>query len=62
MRTMNYTKSFENMRKADFIKLWNTDFVFRNFAKNKGINVIQNNVIFFNADGSVKAIAGAYIK
>lgn len=62
MRTINYTKGFETMRKADFIKLWNTDFIFRNLAKNKGINVIQNNVIFFNADGSVKAIAGAYIK
>lgn len=62
MRTMNYTKSFASMRKADFIKLWNTDFVFRNFAKTKGISVIQNNVIFFNADGSVKSIAGTYIK
>ena len=49
------------MKKADFIKKFNSDFVFRAECRAKGIQVIQNNVIFFNPDGSLKYIAGAYI-
>lgn len=50
------------MKKADFIKRFKTDFVFRAEARAKGIRVIQDNVIFFNPDGSLKYIAGAYVR
>jgi hypothetical protein len=50
------------MRKADFLRKYRNDYVFRAECKAKGIKVIQDNVIFFNPDGSVKAIAGAYVK
>ena len=50
------------MSKADFIKKFKNDFAFRAEARRRGIRVIQNNVIFFNEDGTVKAIAGNYIK
>ena len=50
------------MRKVDFIKRFKTDFAFRAECRAKGIRVIQDNVIFFNSDGTVRGIAGAYIK
>lgn len=50
------------MKKAEFLKKYRSDFGFRAECKAKGIKVIQDNVIFFNPDGSMKYIAGAYIK
>ena len=50
------------MKKTDFIKRFKTDFAFRAEARAKGICVIQDNVIFFNPDGSLKYIAGAYVR
>ena len=50
------------MSKVEFLKKYRNDFVFRAECLAKGIKVIQNNVIFFNPDGSVKAIAGAYVR
>ena len=50
------------MKKAEFLRKYRNDYVFRAECKSKGIKVIQDNVIFFNPDGSVKAIAGAYVK
>ena len=49
------------MKKADFIKRFNSDYAFRAQMRAKGIRVIQNNVIFFNPDGSLKYIAGNYV-
>jgi len=49
------------MNKVEFIKKWRTDYIFRSDMKAKGIRVIQDNVIFFNPDGSIKAIAGEYV-
>lgn len=49
------------MRKADFIKKYHEDFTFRAQMKAKGIFVIQNNVIFFHPDGTLKGIAGNYV-
>ena len=49
------------MSKKEFLKKWRNDRDFRYDMGKKGIKVIQNNVIFFNPDGSVKAVAGAYI-
>ena len=49
------------MKKADFIKKFRTDFTFRTECRAKGIQVIQDNVIFFNPDGTIKYIAGAYV-
>lgn len=50
------------MAKAEFLRRWRTDRDFKFDMMAKGIRVIQNNVIFFNPDGSVKAVAGNYIK
>ena len=50
------------MNKQDFIKRFKNDFAFRAEMMAKGIRVIQNNVIFFNPDGTLKAVAGNYIK
>lgn len=50
------------MSKADFLSKWRSDSGFRYDMKKKGIWVIQDNVIFFNPDGSFRAIAGAYIR
>ena len=49
------------MSKVDFLKKWRSDRVFRYDMQRKGIKVIQDNVIFFNPDGTVKAVAGTYI-
>jgi hypothetical protein len=50
------------MSKRDFLKKYRTDRDFRWDCKAKGIKVIQDNVIFFNPDGTLKAIAGEYIR
>ena len=49
------------MKKAEFIKRFRTDHAFRAEMRAKGIRVIQNNVIFFNRDGTLKYIAGNYV-
>jgi len=49
------------MSKVEFLEKWRSDFIFRSDMRAKGIKVIQDNVIFFNPDGTVKAIAGAYV-
>lgn len=61
---MNVSKEREvvNMSKVEFLKRWRSDRDFRYDMRKKGIKVIQNNVIFFNSDGSIKAVAGAYIQ
>jgi hypothetical protein len=60
---MNVSKEREviHMSKAEFLNKYRNDYVFRAEARAKGIKVIQDNVIFFNPDGTVKAVAGAYI-
>ena len=50
------------MSKVDFLKKWRNDYTFRSDMRRKGIRVIQDNVIFFNEDGSVRAVAGNYVK
>lgn len=50
------------MSKKEFLKKWRNDRGFRYDMRRKGIKVIQDNVIFFNSDGSVQAVAGAYIQ
>ena len=50
------------MSKKEFLKKWRNDRGFRYDMRRKGIKVIQDNVIFFNSDGSVRAVAGAYIQ
>ena len=50
------------MRKTDFINRYNSDHTFRAEMRAKGIRVIQDNVIFFNPDGSLKYIAGNYVR
>lgn len=50
------------MKKNDFLKKWRSDCVFRFEMKQKGIQVIQDNVIFFDADGNVRAVAGQYVQ
>lgn len=50
------------MSKVEFLKKWNSDFAFKAEAKAKGIRVIQDNVFFFNPDGTLKAIAGKYVQ
>lgn len=50
------------MSKVDFLKKWREDYTFRAEMRARGIEVIQDNVIFFNPDGTLKAIAGAYVK
>lgn len=49
------------MSKVDFLRRFRNDFAFRAEMKAKGIRVIQDNVIFFNPDGTVKYVAGSYI-
>ena len=51
-----------SMSKKEFLKKWRNDRGFRYDMKRKGIKVIQDNVIFLNPDGSVGAVAGAYIQ
>lgn len=50
------------MSKREFLKKWRNDRDFRYDAKLKGIRVIADNVVFMNPDGSIRAVAGAYIK
>lgn len=50
------------MSKKEFLKKWRNDRNFRYDMRRKGIRVIQDNVIFFNPDGSVRTVAGAYIQ
>jgi hypothetical protein len=50
------------MSKEVFLKKYRSDYVFRAECRAKGIEVIQNNVIFFNPDGTINHIAGAYVK
>jgi hypothetical protein len=50
------------MSKVEFLIKYKNDYVFRAEARAKGIRVIQNNVIFFNPDGTVKSIAGNYVR
>jgi hypothetical protein len=50
------------MSKEKFLAKYRTDYVFRAECRAKGIRVIQDNVIFFNPDGSVKYVAGAYVQ
>lgn len=49
------------MKKAEFLKRWRNDRDFRFDMKLKGIRVIQDNVIFFNPDGTIRDIAGSYV-
>jgi hypothetical protein len=55
-------KRGNKMSKEKFLARYRTDFTFRAECRTKGIQVIQDNVIFFNPDGSVNHIAGAYVK
>lgn len=50
------------MSKVDFLKKWRNDRDFKFDMMRKGIRVIQDNVIFFNENGSVRAVAGNYVK
>ena len=50
------------MSKKEFLKKWRNDRVFRYDMRRMSIKVIHDNVIFFNPDGSVGAVAGAYIQ
>jgi hypothetical protein len=50
------------MSKEKFLAKYRADFAFRAECRAKGIRVIQDNVIFFNPDGSVNHVAGAYVK
>lgn len=50
------------MSKEKFLAKWRTDYTFRAEMKAKGIRVIQDNVCFFNLDGTLKNIAGTYVK
>ena len=49
------------MKKTEFLEKYRNDYVFRAEARRKGIRVVQDNVIFFNPDGSLKYIAGHYV-
>lgn len=49
------------MKKRDFLNKYRNNFAFRAECRAKGIRVIQYNVIFFNTDGTIKAIAGNYV-
>ena len=51
-----------NMSKKEFLEKWRNDRVFRNNMRKRGIKVIQDNVIFFNPDGSIRAVASAHIQ
>lgn len=50
------------MTKREFLNRWRNDRDFRHSMRCKGIRVIANNVIFFNADGTVREVAGNYIR
>lgn len=50
------------MKKAEFIRKFKEDYDFRFDMKRKGIKVVGDNVIFFNLDGTIKCVAGAYVK
>lgn len=50
------------MSKVDFLKKWRSDYTFRSDIRNRGIRVIQDNVIFFNEDGTVRSVAGNYVE
>lgn len=50
------------MSKVDFLKKWRNDYTFRSNMRRRGIRVIQDNVIFFNEDGTVRSVAGNYIE
>ena len=50
------------MSKVDFLKKWRNDYTFRSDMRRRGIRVIQDNVIFFNEDGTVRSVAGNYIE
>jgi len=51
------------MSKTEFIKKWNTDRDFKADAKERGIYVIGNNVVFMNNSGKgVKAVSSVYDK
>jgi len=44
------------MNKINFIEKYNNDDNFRIMVKSWGIKIIQNNILIFNADGSLKTI------
>ena len=50
------------MSKVEFLKKYREDFAFRAEARRKGIRVVQDNVLFFNPDGTLRGIAGAYVR
>lgn len=50
------------MTKKDFLRKWRNNRDFRFKMIQKGIRVIQDNVIFFNPDGTVREVAGTYVK
>lgn len=51
------------MSKAEFIKKQNTDRDFRDDAKERGVYVIGQNVVFMNNSGKgVKAVSSVYDK
>jgi len=58
---VNHRKEVSTMTKAQFLTKWRNDYVFRADMKAKGIRVIQDNVIFFNEDGTINHIASQYI-
>lgn len=49
------------MTKKEFLKKFRNDYDFRIRMVRRGIKVIQDNVIFFNPDGTVKYVAGNYV-
>lgn len=49
------------MKKVEFLKRFREDYAFRAEMRAKGVRVIQDNVIFFNEDGTVKAVAGKHV-
>lgn len=50
------------MTKREFIERFKEDYSFRHEMRCKGVRVIADNVIFFNQDGTVRNVAGAYIE
>lgn len=50
------------MSKREFLKRFRNDYNFRMEWVRRGVKVIQDNVIFFNPDGTVKYVAGAYVR
>lgn len=49
------------MSKKEFLKRFRNDYDFRMKMVRRDIKVIQDNVIFFNPDGTVKCVAGNYV-